>query len=170
MHRFYSTWHDGVMAANALLGAGAFIALLGGEGTSIAIVLTGIVAGASAIETVLKPSDKAQLHADLTRRFTGLAADIMGYQPTPRNLQKVRAARLKIEMDEPPVRRLVDLLSHNEECRSRGIAEEHCWPLGPWQRRFGYCGDFGLGRLDDWHGARQRAAMIAPPAEQSEAK
>lgn len=148
------------MAANALLGAGAFIALIGGSGTMLATVLTGIVAAASAVETVLKPSDKARLHSDLTRKFTGLAADIMTCEPTQNNLQKVRAARLKIEMDEPPVRRLVDLLSHNEECRSRGISDEHCWPLTSLQRRVGYCADFGMKRLDEWHANRSAAKRL----------
>lgn len=145
------------MAANALLGVGAFIALIGGAGTMLATALTGIVAAASAVETVLKPSDKAQLHSDLTRKFTALAADIMSYEPTPKNLQKVRAARLKIEIDEPPVRRLVDLLSYNEEARSRGASDEHCWPLTSLQRRVGYCADFGMKRLDEWHANRSVA-------------
>lgn len=156
MQRFYQTWHDAVMAANALLGAGAFVVLIGGSNTVLATVLTGIVAAASALETVLKPSEKASLHSDLSRRFTQLASDIARLDPIPKNLRRVASARLAIEVDEPPVRRLVDLLAHNEECRGRGYGEEHLFPLSAWQRRLGYCADFGMKRLDDWHGARPK--------------
>lgn len=154
-----------VMAANALLGAGAFVALIGGSNTALATVLTGIVAAASALETVLKPSGKAALHGDLGRRFTGLAADIARLEPTPKNLKRVASARLEIEMEEPPVRRLIDLLAHNEECRGRGHGEHDLFPISVWQRRLGYCADFDMKRLDDWHNGRVGTGQEEMPDE-----
>lgn len=141
------------MAANAVSGAAAFVAVIG-QWTVFASILTAGIAVASAVETALKPSEKARLHGDLGRRFTGLAAEIATMPATKKNLDKVVASRLKIEMDELPERRLVDLLCYNEEARARGIGQEHFWPLSGLQRALGYCLTFDLKRLDDWHDAR----------------
>lgn len=58
--------------------------------------------------------------------------------------------RLRIERDEPPVKRLVDLQARNDECRARNFAPEREVPLSGWQRRFGYFFTFGMARLENW--------------------
>lgn len=69
MRAMYQRLADAVLAANAVLGAGAFMALIGGKGTLIAQILIGIVAAGSAVDTVLGFSKKAKLHDDLCRRY-----------------------------------------------------------------------------------------------------
>lgn len=157
MQAFYQSWHDGVAAANAVLGAGAFLALLGSIHPSVPITLTGVIAFINAFETVLKPSTKAEKHGSLQQRFTQLASEIVSAEPTPRNLQKLSAKRLLIDADEPPIRRLADLAAQNEEWGARGIARSI--PLTWAQRSFLGCGfTFGMGRLEKW-----RDAHLAEP-------
>ena len=65
MRAMYQGLSDAVLAANAVLGAGAFMALMGGKNTGLAQVLIGIVAAGSAVDTVLGFGKKAKIHDDL---------------------------------------------------------------------------------------------------------
>jgi hypothetical protein len=156
-------------AATALTGTASFFVLLA-QGTEIAKYLTGIVAAASSLDSVFRFSRKARAHEALCRRFTDLSSKIAGWEPTPANLKKARADRLKIERDEPPVRRLVDLQAQNEEARSRGVSDDQLVPLGPFQRSFlGYAFAFGMRRLEKWHAEHSKRAEVGPiqPTEQA---
>jgi hypothetical protein len=87
----FQSLSSAVLAINALAGAGAFIALLGGKSTLPAQILIGLVAAASAIDTVLGFSKRSKRHFDLCRRFTELAASIEEWEPTETNLKKAKA-------------------------------------------------------------------------------
>ena len=97
MRAYYQRLNDLVLAANAVLGAGAFMALLGGRGTLLAQIFIGIVAAGSALNTILSWGKKAKVHDELCRRFTGLAAKIAEWDATEANHKKACAERLKIE-------------------------------------------------------------------------
>jgi hypothetical protein len=107
-------------AATALTGTTSFFVLLA-KGTEIATYLTGVVAAAASLDSIFRFNRKARNHEALTRRFTDLSSKIAGWEPIPANLKKARSERLRIEKDEPPVRRLIDLQSQNEEARSRDL-------------------------------------------------
>jgi hypothetical protein len=154
MCAFYQSMNDFVLGANALLGASAFVALIGGENTLIAQILIGIVAALSAVDNVLGFGKKAKLHADLSRRFTDLAANMALWDATEDNHRRACAERIKIEKDEPPIRRLIDLDARNDELRSRGYDENDMVPLGRLQRILGYGCTFGMKRLEAWRAAR----------------
>lgn len=154
MQAYYDWCYNLTRAATALTGTASFFALLAG-GTEIAKYLTAVVAAAASLDSVFRFDRKARLHEGLSRRFTDLGAKIAGWEPVPQNLKKARADRLRIERDEPPVRRLIDLQAQNEETRARGIPEDRCVPLSGWQRMFGYVGTFGMKRLETWS-AEQR--------------
>ena len=157
MREFYDWWHNLARVTTALTGTASFFVLLA-NGLGIAKWLTAFVAMAAAIDSVFRFERKARTQDGLYRRFTNLSARIAGWQPTPENLQKARAARLNIEADEPPVRRLVDLMAQNEECRARGVGDDGMVPLSMWQRTFGYVFTFGLRRLEQWDNERNRGA------------
>jgi hypothetical protein len=159
MCAFYQTMNDFVLGANAILGAGAFMALLGGKKTLIAQILIGIVAALSAIDNVLGFGRKSKLHADLGRRFTDLATNMALWDANEVNYRKAASERIKIEKDEPPVRRLVELEARNEEMRSRGYSEKDMVPLGWFQRTFfGYMFTFRMARLERWLASRGSTA------------
>ncbi|WP_152535354.1 hypothetical protein [Bradyrhizobium sp. Ai1a-2] len=157
MQAFYDWCYNLTRAATALTGTASFFVLLA-QGTEIAKYLTAIVATAAALDSVFRFNRKARAHEALTRRFTDLSSKIAAWEPIPANLKKARAERLRIEKDEPPVRRLIDLQAQNEEARSRDLSSEHMVPLTWAQRSFGYVFTFGMQRLEDW-----QAQHSAPP-------
>lgn len=155
MSGFFQGLSDLVLSANALLGAGAFIVLIGGDKTLLVKIFVGIVAAGSALDTVLGFSKKAKQHYDLCRRFTELAASMAEWEANESNLKKAEAERLRIEANEPPVKRLVDIQARNDELRARGYSSENFAPLSRMQRMFGYFITFGLRRLEEWKASLQ---------------
>ena len=167
MNAFYDWCHHLSRAATALTGTASFFVLLA-KGMGIATYLTAVVAAAASIDSVFRFERKARTHSALCRRFIELDAKIQRLEPVPANLRKVRAERLKIEADEPPVRRLIDLQAQNEECRAQGIGPEHLVPLGFLQRRLGYVFTFGMPRLERWE-AQHRPSPCPPQADDTAA-
>ncbi|MCK1693844.1 hypothetical protein [Bradyrhizobium sp. 144] len=162
MQAYYDWCYNLTRAATALTGTASFFTLLAG-GTEIAKYLTAIVAAAASLDSVFRFNRKARVHEGLSRRFTELSAKIAGWESVPQNLKKARAERLRIEKDEPPVRRLIDLQAQNEETRARDIPEEHCVPLTGLQRKFGYVITFGMTRLEKWQADRRVAGSRTAP-------
>jgi hypothetical protein len=160
MQAFYDGCYDWSRSATALTGTASFFVLLV-KGTELAKYLTAIVASASALDSVLHFNRKARRHELLSKRFTDLSAKIAGWKPTPENLKKAEVERLKIERDEPPVKRLVDLQAWNEELRARGKPESALIPLTTPQRWFGYMFTFGMAKIERWKAAQEAAQTKA---------
>ena len=77
----------------------------------------------SAAELALGWSKKARLHNDLKRRFCALEIDLCPLLDTKPNTDIISALeckRLGIEADEPPVKRAMNILCHNELCVADG--------------------------------------------------
>ena len=129
------------------------------KGTEIAKYLTAVVAAAAALDSVFRFNRKARTHETLCRRFTDLSSKIAGWEPTPANLRKARVERLRIERDEPPVRRLVDLQAYNEELRALGKPETVLVPLTWWQRTVGYVFTPGMAKIEKWKADREIEAL-----------
>lgn len=175
MAAFFQTMNDFVLGTNAILGAGAFISLVGGKDGWLAQTLIGIVAIASALDSTIGFSKKSKLHSELCRRFTELASNMALWDATEENYRKASSERIKIEKDEPPVHRLIDLEANNDELRSRGYSEDDLVPLNDWQRKLGYLFTFGMARLEQWRAGRNaesacagiesRARAVTPDAE-----
>ena len=154
MQHFNQSVNDIFSALNAVLGAGAFMSLIGGNETLWAKILIGAVALFSAIDSVAGFGKKAALYGELSSKFTELAAKIEIWTAIPEHLQLARAERLRIEKDEPPVKRLIDLVAQNEERRSRGYGPEQMVPLSMLQKLFGYLFTFGMSKIDKWDDAK----------------
>jgi hypothetical protein len=153
---FYSWWRDSMKLVTAVSGSGVFV-LLFASWTTLGTALSAFVALWAILDIVIGPDKKAELHKDFCQRFTELAAQMEGVEPALESLRRWRAARLDIEKDEPPCRRLVDLAARNDEWRARGFPPENLVPLSGPQRFFGYVFTFGMRRLEDWKAERQRA-------------
>jgi hypothetical protein len=160
MSGLYQGISDLILSLNAIAGAGAFIALIGGKDTLFAQILVGVVALGSALDRVLGFSKRAKRHYDLCRRFTELAASLENWEATENNRRKAAAARLRLEAEEPTIKRLVDLQARNEELRARGYSPEHFVPLSLPQRVFGYFFTFGMRRLERWRDARSTPGSV----------
>jgi hypothetical protein len=147
MYGFYQSITDFVLTANALLGATAFVALFGGAKAWIPMTATGIVTAASVCERGFKWSKTAKSHFELYRRFTELAAKIEAREPNPKNLKEVSAERVRIEKDELPIKRLVDIAARNEQLGADRNAD-YIIKMSWLQRKFGYIFTFGMPNLE----------------------
>ncbi|MDB5616726.1 hypothetical protein [Tardiphaga sp.] len=159
MLAYYEWCYYLIRAATALTGTASFFVVLAKD-LDIAKYLTGVVAASAALDSIFRFNRKARIHDALCRRFTDLSGKIAGWEATPANLKKARTARLQIEKDERPVRRLIDLQAHNEELRARGRPENQLLPLSWLQRKFGYIWTFGLPRLERWRAVSEDSGTI----------
>jgi hypothetical protein len=169
MCAFYEWSHNLARVAMALTGTASFFVLLANDvgGAQVAKYLTSVVAIAATLDAIFRYERKARRHAKLARQFTALARKLAVWDATAANLKKLQAARLEIEEDEPPVRRLIDLQASNEECRSRGIAEDKLVPLSRLQRTFGYVFTFGMPRLERSQAGQSMAPTAVAPVTTS---
>jgi hypothetical protein len=155
MRAFFQMLSDAVLVGNSILATSAFVLLFKSTAPVLATWLTAIIAVISSISTALGFSKRADLHSTLARRFLELSAEISEWDANESELRKARAARLKIEMDEPPPKRLIEIQSRNEEARARGVLESDIVPLSAAQRTLGYFLTFGMIRLERWKSQHQ---------------
>ncbi|MEZ5366918.1 MAG: hypothetical protein R2748_32420 [Bryobacterales bacterium] len=110
-------------AVSLLFGSTAILSLLGlaGEmGKNATVAAAAIVTLFSTLDLVVGTVRKAQLHADLARRFSELECKA-GDHFTHDRLTECRNERIMIEADEPPQLRVVSVLTHNDLCLAMGI-------------------------------------------------
>ncbi len=112
----------------ALLSGPAIVILSGGESVAgvyaqSPAIITSIFAG---VALVSKTSAKVMLHNDLKTEFIQLRREMeLGRATaTAEDVAKWTAERLRIEMREPPINRVIDALCHNEVVQSLGIEEK----------------------------------------------
>ena len=87
---------------------------------------------------------KARQHGDPARRLMALERPLVeiGAAPTGAALVESIRERLDIEADEPPIRRILDTLCHNELWRAMGYPESEMVPVSFLQRLFANYFDF----------------------------
>lgn len=114
-------WNNGL---SIIFGSAAFIAIL-----DVFPVWVGLasVAGVTIINTldlVFGFSTNARLHSDLRKRFIKLERAIsLEDSPDMVFLRNIKSKILKIETDEPPVKRCLDTICHNDICHAFGYEE-----------------------------------------------
>ena len=93
-------------------------------------------------------SKAARLHSDLARRFIELEKEFLPEKATTRaELDRLEAARLTIEADEPPILRILDSVCHNELLRAMGYEDEVFLKIFWFQRLFANFIDIAPGRV-----------------------
>jgi chromosome condensin MukBEF ATPase and DNA-binding subunit MukB len=153
---FYGKWRDRMRVVTAVAGSGAFFVVVGGHQRA-AEWITAFVALWAVLDIIIMPDKKHDLHNELCKKFTGLAAKVHQVPQTQQALRELTAERLLIEEAEPPCKRLVDLEARNDECRAQGMSPDELAPLTGPQRFFGYYGaSFGMRKLEKWKADRQR--------------
>lgn len=145
---FYERFHGFVLLV-AVAGGSTTIAAFGSEltaalPTAVKLLAPAAVTLAAISDLVVGSMRKAWLHADLARRFIVLEQKLVAQQaePTADALLEVERERLAIEADEPPIRRVLDTLCHNELWRAMGYPESQVAPVSFFQRVFAHYFDF----------------------------
>lgn len=165
LSRFYAGWRDRFRIVTAVAGSGAFV-LVVSDVSWLAEGFTGFVALWAVLDIIASPDKKSDIHFDLSKRFTVLAAELETAARSEHALIALKAKRLEIETLEPPCKRLVDLAARNDECRAREFDPDDLVPISTWQRRFGWYFDFGIERLERWKVERRQ--QKAPEALRAE--
>lgn len=87
-------------------------------------VLAIIAAVLAAVDIVIGYVGRATLHDELKKRFVSLEMAILSGKDDPETIRQHQIERLRIEKDEPPIFRALDLLCHNELCKAMGFTRE----------------------------------------------
>ena len=145
---FYERFH-GFVLLMAVAAGSTTIAAFGSELTAALPTAVKLLAAATVtllalLDLVVGSMRKAWLHADLARRFIALEQKLVAHQaePTAAALVDIERDRLEIEADEPPIRRVLDTLCHNELWRAMGYPESEMVPVSFLQRLFANYFDF----------------------------
>jgi hypothetical protein len=135
---FFDRLHTITSALGVIFGSATILAVLTEEGRQYAVWAAAIVTVFSALDLVIGTDRSARLHQDLARQFIGLEKRMvnLGDNRTVQDLKDCTGERLDIESDEPPVLRVLDVLCHNELCRSMGHNREHMAKVAWYQRLF----------------------------------
>lgn len=134
---FFEALHRISSVFVVLLASSVFLDLLG-SASERPWWITGIALMAAifaAFDIIVGFSRFATLHHDLKRRFIQLEIEISTQDVTQQNLRSQQAECLRIEQDEPPVYRALDLLCHNELAHAKGYTDKaHFFTVDPWPR------------------------------------
>lgn len=135
---FFERMHQ-VTAGLTVLLAGSVLFDLARPGETAAWLASLAVVAAllSAWDIVVGYAGKASLHKDLKARFGALEMTMLSGDGSPDAWHGFQIERLRIEQDEPPVFRALDLLCHNELALAEGFDRNdkaHFEHLTRWQR------------------------------------
>lgn len=164
----YETFNLFSTASALVLGSGAFYAMFADHDTRILGILGAIVTVVSTIDIVVSSSAKSRLHADLARQFIALEREIVlvgDYDEA--KLRDFTARRLQIELDEPPVLRVLDALCHNELCRATNADKLDYVRIYWWQRAIANYGDIEPESLKTYRQLAAENALAQSPSGNS---
>lgn len=132
--QFFFRFHFVFGLLTAVCGSAAFATLLADH--ALGLVLTGATAFVAAVDLAGQPFSRALTHRKLTQRFTRLerAMRVPESEIDVGLLHKMERRRLKIEVQEPPVRQVLNLVCHNEEVLAGDYEHEHFRELRWYQR------------------------------------
>lgn len=133
--RFFDTVFRVTNGASLIFGSSSLFVLLYDEGPPWVAVLPALVGVASILALVYEAPRMARLHSDLARRFIELEQKmLMAPSPDGADLNHFRAQKLVIEVDEPPIHRVLDLLCRNEMIHAEGHDKSLLYRAGPVER------------------------------------
>jgi len=121
---FFDTFGLFRSAFSVILGSATMVGVLTKAGEVWILSSAAIITVFSAIDLVVGTAKAARLHSDLARRFIELEREFLPEKAWTRSeLDRLEAARLSIEADEPPILRVLDSMCHNELLRAMGYDE-----------------------------------------------
>ena len=166
MHRqaFFGRFNSTFTFLTTLSGSATFASVLA-ESALWSAWFAAVTAIVAAMSFAGQTSTRHALHGDLARGFTALERDMMraGEQIDVTELNEFTARRLEIEMKEPPLLRVLNIMCHNEEIMARGLSAKPL-PVKWWQRGMAAFLDLNVHRL-----LTEEHAALSPPSSKSPA-
>lgn len=136
--RFFDRLRKVITFFTVLAGISTFVLLLSNQPPIWTLVTAALVTFFGIIDLILNTAEGARLHADLSRRFIELEMDIVlaGENLSDQQLREFASRRLRIELEEPPMMRVLDCICHNEIVQAMGHGKEYEVKLTRAQRFF----------------------------------
>lgn len=132
---FFQSWSSLFAFLSLIAGSSVVVTILAEAPPIWSVLAGGMVAMMQAAELVFRLADKARIHASLAGEFLALERlTTMSGDLTKSRLRELRGEMLSIETREPPIRRYLDLMCHNEVARA--INSKDIEPLTWFQRTF----------------------------------
>jgi hypothetical protein len=131
--RFFRFWSSLFSFIGLISGSSVVVSILATAPSWIALTAGAIIAATQAIELIWNISEKARLHSSLQSEFNSLEQEIViaGDKLNDDYYRRLEAKRLNIETREPPIKRWLDLLCHNEVAYAMGSNEIYDVPFWP---------------------------------------
>lgn len=131
--RFFASWSNWFSFLSLVAGSSVVVALLASAPNWVAVAAGVVVVVTQALEQVFRLSSKTRDHSSLANEFLALERILtLKGQLTEQDLRDLRAEVLSIEAREPPIKRYLDLICHNQVARA--IGSDDLEPLKWWQR------------------------------------
>lgn len=133
--RFFEWWSNVFSVVSLLAGSSVVVSLLAAAPAWVAMASGATVAGMQALELVFRLSGRARDHNGFASEFLALERILVEKDVvTEADLRAMKAEILTIEAREPPVKRYLDVICHNQVAVS--IGSDDIEKLTPWQRWF----------------------------------
>ena len=147
---FFDFLHRSTNAIGVIFGSAVFVTLLGDMGIGATTAAAALVTVFSTLDLVIGTTARARTHDDLCRRFINLERQMerTAKPISAQALAQLKDARLAIELDEPPVCHVLNILCRNELIiATRGYRQKDLAPVRCYDRWFAHISDFGLERI-----------------------
>jgi hypothetical protein len=133
---FFETFNLGANAVSVIFGSAAMATLLSDNLKMLGPWAAFIVTIVAAINLVIRSSDRARQHHDLSKRFAALEQKV--FPATEEQLAILYAEKLSIEADELPPLNVLAVMCHNDQISAEGIDPDREVRLRWWQRAFAH--------------------------------
>jgi hypothetical protein len=142
-YRFFYSLNHWKMGLIPLFGWAAMLTLLAKSDPRISLVASALVVVVSTLDLVIGTNTMARLHADLARRFIELESELtLLKEPTDEELGIFTDRRLAIETDEPPIKRILDILGCNELMLGLGYSRDELYYVPGYKRMLAHIINF----------------------------
>ena len=131
---FFDRCHKVTSGINVIFGSAALMTILANwpkETTGVAALMVALF---STIDLVVGHSLRARDHQDLYRRYIELENDLVSKPLDAELVTQGTTRRLSLEAEEPPVKRILDVICHNDLARSMGCDSSEMWRVKWYQR------------------------------------
>jgi hypothetical protein len=130
--RFFDGLHKISIFVSAVAGSSAFVTVLANM-PKLAAWLTATIAVVSAIDNVVGFSERARKYSEQRTRYYDLYCDLVKVNPGRFSEDVYRERKLRIDRDNPPILRVLDVVSRNEEDIARGYGHEETIYISPFR-------------------------------------
>ncbi len=131
--RFFRFWSSGFSFVSLISGSSVVVSILAAAPIWIALTAGFIIVVTQAIELIWDLSGNARLHSSLASEFNSIEQAIVlaGDELNDDTYRRLEAERLKTETREPPIKRWLDLICHNEVAHAMGSSDIYEVPFWP---------------------------------------